>query len=186
MATNLYINPDNTIGGLESGKVMVAPTQEEFEECCCVVPCVDCGGVTVQPSLVGSVVDDACDALCLNAAGTIPFDEFVSDGPEDPGNSDCTWYWFLIDGDGGAGTKFYAHAIRRDTIDGKFWAYARFFGDDYVIDWGDAGTDGAKDVTALVTCDPVTGFLAGAYSLDGLDTGSKDCTGCTLEVTLGG
>jgi len=38
MATELYLNPDNTVGGLDSGQVMVAPTQEEFEECCCACP----------------------------------------------------------------------------------------------------------------------------------------------------
>ena len=38
MATELYHNPDGTVGGLDGGKVMVAPTQEEFEACCC-CPC---------------------------------------------------------------------------------------------------------------------------------------------------
>ena len=33
----------------------------------------------------------------------------------------------------------------------------------------------------------VTGLLSGSYSLDGLEViGETDCTGCTLEVTLGG
>lgn len=33
--TRLYMNPDGTVGVDSSGNPMAAPTQEEFEDCCC-------------------------------------------------------------------------------------------------------------------------------------------------------
>ncbi|HUU60549.1 MAG TPA: hypothetical protein VMZ50_13495, partial [Phycisphaerae bacterium] len=41
--TTLLANPDGTLATDAAGNLMVAPTQEEFEACCCAAwECADC------------------------------------------------------------------------------------------------------------------------------------------------
>ena len=170
MATNLYINPDNTIGGLESGKVMMAPTQEEFEDCCCVNPCADCGGTpeeNLQPNLEATVVVTCDNAACLDCNGAYYHSLFQYG---DPGLTDCQWMWLSV-----ADPETFYINVFYDVLSGLFTAQAR-------NTWVWNRRFGTDDITGDVSCDPVTHKLVGTFSLDG----QGDCSGCILEVTLGG
>ena len=184
MATELYLNPDNTVGGLDSGKVMVAPTQEEFEECCCKRPCEDCG--FAQSDAVYTIIpaSGGCTDSChwWYPGGVVSDSYFEEPGTYDPGG--CSWRW---------GSHAESLQIIYVLATGRWYAqmgydppnhYETQFGGTYT----GTGTKNAKDITDLISCDKVTGKLAGAFDLDGLSPGGfyPDCTGCTAHVTLGG
>ena len=185
MATELYLNPDNTVGGLDSGQVMVAPTQEEFEDCCCAVPpCEGCA--TVQPDAVISFVSDGCDVECADLLSPLPYNSGV------PGEGGCVWKWSAY----GEENNFYNLLIYYCS-DGRFYAiashqrlgtYYSIFGGTQTPPCEPSSDDRYKDITGLVSCNSETGELEGAFTLDGLhfDYTRYDCTGCSINVTLGG
>jgi len=182
MATNLYINPDNTIGGLESGKVMVAPTQEEFEDCCCEsVPCTDCTGA--QPA-ADVVISGSCGGewYCSDADGAYQFYGF---SPYSGGF--CSWRWDL-DFEGYsfsiqllyhvAAAKFYIRLVFNNYLGSQ-----TIFGGSETV----GGATNVKDVTSTVSCDKSSGKITGTCQLDGMaGGGGADCTGCTATIALGG
>ena len=183
MAIELYRNPDGSVGGLDAGKVMVAPTQEEFEACCC-KPCTDCGGmpgVNLQPNLVASV-GGACDPNCLDFNGE--YSHIYYSEPVD--GSECCWLFEKGD------QLVVISAFPRDAVGPfRFFALAfdsvrpdlrRFGGNVADAPLCDYGYGPGKEITGLVWCKKSTKALAGSFSLDG----QVDCLGCTLEVTLGG
>jgi len=136
MATNLYINPDNTIGGLESGKVMVAPTQEEFEACCCDGCPEDC--FDSQPELVCSI-SGSCDEVCSRFNDTFSFREYAA--------YNCEWVWDLYT----APYTFYIH-IKKEA--GVWYAY------------GDPCTPVPSwQIITGVSCNTTTHFLEGEFDL---------------------
>ena len=179
MAIELYRNPDGSVGGLDAGKVMVAPTQEEFDECCC-GPCVFCadpngGGPNPQPSLVISI-DGGENANCLAGAVTYPWYRW----DDSPWHPSCEWAWL----------RSYSEYIEITycILTGRTFAFLVFgesiiFGgfvppDCWEIYWAHVW----KEITGFVTCNKSTGKLSGAFDLDGLGA----CVGYTAHVTLGG
>ena len=174
MATELYLNPDNTVGGLDSGQVMVAPTQEEFEDCCCEgEPCSDCLE-TEQPNAVATVDGPGkCDAECLEMEGT-----YVAHA-SGLASDYCWWTWYHNSSD--------FLSIEYHPATGKW--YAKSYDSVENTYFGDPSTPlHYRDVTGLIKCEAKTGELSGAFVLDGLEAGAggPDCRGCEMTVTLGG
>ena len=154
--------------------------------CCCGgVPCTDCTGE--QPDLVATVAGGPCDADCQGAAGTYVFSEYFEDPHYDPDYRCCVWVWrdgphsiWLVYDE--EGKRWYALAAA--GLFGTEWfggsvslGHCENPGGPFYLQW--------KEVTGLVFCNKTTGKLVGEFSLDGRDA-HVDCTGCALEVTLGG
>ena len=161
----IYRNPDGSVGGLDAGKVMVAPTQEEFEDCCCGEPCTDCTGE--QPVPVVSVV-----GICEEQV----FCESIEDDV-------LTWGHFGGPWVGGGGIY-----CQWDWVGEEGWELVVLF---YVVlsIWHayliapDLDIPYSGDVTG-VHCNKDSGFLEGTIVIPGVPEGP--CEGCEAHVTFGG
>ena len=171
----IYRNPDGSVGARnpDTGDLMVAPTQEEFEECCC--GCVVIGAKAVQPSAVVKVTG-TCDqgAGACNAAGIYPRLGYL--GP--PYLPYCLWGWRLEPLVG-----LWDLELKYDPVGATFCAVLigvlGSFGKDADECYTSAGR--GTDVTAHISV--VNGILTGAFVLVG-DVGGL-CENCTATITLG-
>ena len=165
---------------------------------CC---CGPCGPCSVDQPALEATIGGACDPSCADAAGTHAWALFDGDSPE--GSLCCAWTWAseeVEDWKRGQVTVLYSGTNKH------WYAVARWhFG---LLEWFGGGVepplcsewgfgpnkvpvnpDCWKDITGLISCNTETGLLSGAFTLDGRDLGYEDdydCTGCTMEVTLGG
>ena len=155
MATNLYINPDNTIGGLESGKVMVAPTQEEFEECCC-EPCEPCDDAKGETTAVVTIIG-TCDQTCKDLAGSYVWGAWWVYPPG------CYWRW-----------ERNRPGVSWDRV--TLYASNPFSGSGYWLATvhGDIGGAGFEGVPFNVVLECVGGKLVGSFDVPAWG-GCEDC-----------
>lgn len=185
MAIELYRNPDGSVGGLDAGKVMVAPTQEEFEDCCCeaIVPCADCCGEYVQDSAVVTVTGTCagfseCEEhpgwyICHCAAGTYTFADCVA----------SLWTWNYTDVNGQPWVLELLCCDRVGVAPGwcaRLSTWGMGFG--LGANCAPCGVEDWINVTTEVSCNPETHKLSGSFDLSGF--GSESCQGCTAHVTL--
>jgi len=188
VAIELYRNPDDSVGGLDAGKVMVAPTQEAFEDCCC-----EDFGECCGPSPGGYVQDDAivsidgecgnlgeeqteeCAACCQGAGGTY---ESVGCGlSAGPPEDIFVWLW----------RKGLWDLQAVYGVDSHVWQYRL----DKNFDAGDPECTGFgmffNDNGAPLNCNRTTHKLSGSFSLPGVEKVAIYCAcgGCTANVTIG-
>jgi len=159
---------------------MVAPTQEEFEDCCCEgEPCSDCADdsehTNPQPSTVVTVNGD-CTERNKKVEGEWSWNEYIL-----VGENRCYWTWNRPEKMGSWGLH-----IVECVASGRWYAFMWEWesGDAPVYYGGNVAPDCFpfetvwKEITGLVTCNKTTKKLAGEFDLD---SGT-----CTANVTLGG
>ena len=178
MAIELYHNPDGSVGGLDAGEVMVAPTQEEFEECCCAseVPCTDCAGI--QPSAIATVTGTCAQSVKDYFSGTYLFDASYNWG------AGCTWRFRKTGYPTGYG-YLYVHTC---IADGSFCAVMAVGGGAPSAGrtLNDCPCTTATHLTSI-TCQKTTGLLRGSFDLTtDPGIGPYGGEGCIVHVTLGG
>ena len=179
-AGKAVVLPSGKRGLLPGGKTAVFDAAGECAACCVVAePCVDCAGYEQQDDAVLSA-EGTCSGICSPEVwNTVaPCVEFI-DGF--PGEGCCFWRWMegtvtlLLVHDKGSG-HWYSWGFQQ--------VYGAFLGFD-VIPCNESYYF-VKDITGLIHCNPVTGKLQGAFTLEGDDVANPEqCEGCTLNVTIG-
>lgn len=154
MPITLYKNPNGTVAP------MLAPTQQQFEDCCC-EPCGPCAGPLPAASVtLAGELENEWEAECWNLAGTYPFHYFH---PEE-----CWWSWCIPYS--WAGYPGIAYLVvwyddRSPPYSTGWNAYIAFlmlWDEGCIPEW--AGGSGAFDGMRLpITC--VDGRLTGEFTL---------------------
>lgn len=144
------------------GKIQRAPSQADFETCCCSssAPCTDCSGTQDSPvvSVTGSCHVDCTDEV----AGTYDYVSFSS--------GTCMWTYKFPPND---------RTILRISYDSTTEKWSA-----YINCWSFSASFQSTDVSGI-SC--VGGKLTGRFSLLGTDRtgeGWVDCSGCTANVSL--